>query len=588
MEHTHIDHTDQAKPEGELKPVAFWQLYKNPIFLRYLRSRMRWGRLSASLILTIVITTFVFLMSYNIATWKSPSIQNSISSEDAYRATFMPIFIIQTLIMMFMGTGAVAGGITQEFEDGMIDYQRLTPMSPLAKILGYLFGLPVREWCLLGLTFIPIAIIVVGGDIPMDSVINVYSVFFLSVMLYHLLALVVVQSMKRKRLAGRVIQMLVLLIYAVFPLLSQFGIIFFDYLTVRPILKAHMLEFLPEQTFFTSLIGMDGSDASVPFYDRYLEAWSFAVMLQASLVVTFIVMLNRRWKDTSAHLVSKPFGVVFFAFFGFLLLGNTIPLAEEGNMSFSKKMVENRVAHIEARTRMHPNFRPEDEIALQNRIKGMRQNQNPFQAAELALTQTLFFVVSASLACLIIFVCTPIHSKYLVGLRRSRNLEKKWIPAHWDEAPGALLAFLVVSLLGYALYQFSSTLYTGKAVPSRVRDLVPFIPVVVLYGSLCVATFYAVYEAWDKKGLFLLLLFIWVLPVMVAMVMAVLNMPPDSLVWVSSLSPAGGYSYGMLYQPSVPAREAFVFSMIAQLAILFSASVCLIKKRRRGRAILRT
>lgn len=574
---------DQVKPSSALKPVAFWQLYKNPIFLRYLRSRMRWGRLSASLILTIVVTTFVFLMVYNSASWYNPEYDQGAPPEEAYRATFLPIFLIQVLIMMFMGTGAVGNGITQEYEDGMVDYQRLTPMSPLAKIFGYLFGLPVREWFLLGVTSIAIGIIVKNGNIPLESVWRVYSVFFLSIMLYHLLALVVVHSMKRKRIAGRVIQMLVILLYIVFPMLSQFGLVFFEYLTVRPILKEHMLGFLPEDNVFTQLIGVDGDDARVPFFNRYLEAWSFAVMLQASLVVTFIVMLNRRWKDTLSHLMSKPFGILFFAYFGFLLLGNTIPLAQQGEMSFSKKIIEKRVVNLERRYKSRADVNQEN---LQKQIESIRQSQKPYQAAELALTQTLFFTVSGLLACLIIFICTPRLTKYLVGLRRSRNLEKKWMPAHWDESLGFMSSLAITGLLVFALYEFSNTLFMGEAVPSSVREVVPFIPYVVVYGGVCVLTFYMVYEAMENRGLFLLLLVVWVLPVMAAMVMVVLRMPDASLVWVSCVSPAAGYTCGMYIDSHLPTREGFFLSMLVQLVILVLSSVVLFKRKiRRGRAM---
>ena len=63
-----------------------------------------------------------------------------------------------------MGTGSVAGGISREAADGMVDYQRLTPMTPLSKIMGYLFGLPVREYVLFATT-LPFTIycIVVGN-----------------------------------------------------------------------------------------------------------------------------------------------------------------------------------------------------------------------------------------------------------------------------------------------------------------------------------------------------------------------------------------------------------------------------------------
>ena len=94
---------------------------------------------------------------------------------------FLPLFVIQIVIMMFIGTGSVASGITQEYDDGMVDYQRLSPMSPLSKIVGYLFGLSIREWFLFGLTAIFTGLIVIRGEIPLEVVWKVYSVFFLSI-----------------------------------------------------------------------------------------------------------------------------------------------------------------------------------------------------------------------------------------------------------------------------------------------------------------------------------------------------------------------------------------------------------------------
>jgi len=49
--------------KGKLKPVAFWQLHKNPILLRYIRSRLRWNSLAAALVITIVITVFTFAIT---------------------------------------------------------------------------------------------------------------------------------------------------------------------------------------------------------------------------------------------------------------------------------------------------------------------------------------------------------------------------------------------------------------------------------------------------------------------------------------------------------------------------------------------
>ncbi len=566
----------------ELKPVAFWQLHKNPILLRYLRSRLRWSGMAAALILTMVITVFTFVISYNGAVNFSHE-----SSLNAYRAAFLPVFLIQVIIMMFLGTGAVASGITQEYEDGMVEYQRLTPMSPMAKILGYLFGLPIREWFLFIVTSFFIGIIVVKGKVPLESVWRVYSVFFLSIILYHLMALVVVHSMKKKRVAGRVIQLLVVLLYIVFPLLSQFGLVFFEYLTVRPILKENILEYIPKQVNMRRLLDLDGGASTVPFFDHQLKAWSFSVILMSSLTISFLFMLCRRWKEVTSHLMSKPFALTFFGFFMLFLIGNTLPIAKEGEMSITKSFTEMREKSLLDRI---DQFRDRESVrrAFEERLRKFRADLNkPNHIAQDApVAQTVFGTVCVLFACLVVYVVTPKNEKYLLGLRRARNLKKKWIPVHWDEAPGLLVTFGVILILVVTLYNFGTTLYQAPTMTPKIRELIPFIPMVCLFAAVVVLVFYLVFEAWENKGLFLLILFIWVMPIMVALVIAVQSSHWPTLVWVSAVSPIAAYGYGMTEAAYLPVREAFYFSLGIQILIGGFAALALFSKKMHGRKIM--
>ena len=573
--------SDQIEMNTSLKPVAFWQLHKNPILLRYMRSRLRWGGISAALILTLVVTIFTFLVSYNGAVRYSFE-----SSLNAYRAAFLPVFMIQVVLMMFMGTGAVASGITQEYEDGMVEYQRLTPMSPLAKILGYLFGLPIREWFLFFVSSIFIGIIVVKGKVPMESVFKVYSVFFLSIILYHLMALVVVHSMKKKRVAGRVIQLLVVVLYFVFPLLSQFGLVFFEYLTVRPILKENILEYIPKGMNMRKLLDLDGSQSTVAFFDYQLKAWSFSMILMTSLTVSFLFMLNRRWKEVTSHLMSKFFAILFLGFFMLFLVGNTLPIAKKGEMSITESFVEMRerslLDDIE-RYKVGDNKR----IFLEKRLAEYREKtartQNSFDAP---IAQAVFGGVCVLFACLIIYIITPRHEKYLLGLRRAKNLNKRWIPSYWDEASGFWTTIVVLWILALTLFTFSTTLYVAPTITGRLRELVMFIPVVCLFALVTVFVFYLVLEAWENKGLFLLLLFIWVLPIMIAMVIAVQSNNWTTIVWVSSVSPLAAYGFGVSDIEVLPLRSAFFFSFTLQVAIGCIAAMALIGKKREGKKML--
>lgn len=564
-----------------LKPVRAWQLNKNPILLRYLRSRMRWSGLSASLILTLVVTVFSFVISYNGAV--RFSFENSMN---AYRTAFLPVFLIQVVLMMFLGTGSVASGITQEYEDGMVDYQRLTPMSPMAKIVGYLFGLPIREWFLFVVTSFLVGIIVVRGKIPLESVWEVYSVFFLSILLYHLMALVVVHSMKKKRVAGRVIQLLVLVLYFVFPLMSQFGLVFFEYLTVRPILKESMMEYIPEGAGVRRLLDLDGGSSTVPFFDHQFRAWHFSLILMSSLTLSFLLMLRRRWKDVTSHLMSKPFALIFFSFFMFFLIGNTLPIAKEGDMSITKSFIDMREKNLLDRIEQ---FRDRDAVRMEfeRRLKRFREKNNQTtKLADAPVAQTLFGTVCVMFACLVVYVVTPRNEKYLLGLRRSRNLKKKWIPWHWDEAPGFFSSLLVMVVLTVTLFIFSTTFYAADDMPDKIRTLIPFIPVVCIFAALVVLVFYLVYEAWENRGLFLLLLFIWVLPIMITMVMALKSSHYSAMVWVSSISPGAAYGYGMTDAYALPFREAFFFSFGLQFIIACIAGLALFAKKMRGRRVV--
>jgi hypothetical protein len=562
----------------ELKPVTFWQLHKNPILLRYIRSRLRWEGMAAALILTLVITVFTFVISYNGAV--RFSFENDVN---AYRAGFLPMFLIQVIIMMFLGTGSVASGITQEYEDGMVEYQRLTPMSPMAKILGYLFGLPIREWFLFAITSVLIGIIVVRGEVPMESIWRVYSVFFLSVILYHLMALVVVHSMNKKRVAGRVIQMLVLVLYFVFPLLSQFGLVFFEYLTVRPILKENILEYIPKGVNMRRLLDMDGGHTTVPFFDQQLSAWSFSMIIMGALIVSFLLMLRRRWKDVTSHLMSKPFGLIFYAFLMFFLMGNTLPIAKNGEMSISRNFAEMRVNSLLDRIERNKDERVRQHFeALLKQYKQKTEERNAL-ATDAPLAQTVFGTVCVLFACLIIYIVTPRNEKYLLGLRRASNLKKKWIPFHWDEAPGIWVTLSVSLMLIFTLYCFSATLYSAPTMPDKIREIIPFIPVVCLFAATVVIVFYLVYETWENKGLFLLLLCVWVLPIMVALVIALRSDHYSTMVWVSSISPIAAYGYGMTDWVSLPVREAFLSSFGLQLLIGSYAGYTLYhKKFKRG------
>ena len=137
-------------------------------------------------------------LARRVADWEKPKVRTPNFYE---RTPIFPLLILQGIILFLFGTGQVAGGMTAESDEGSVDYQRLAPMSPLAKTLGYLFGLPVREYVMFLATLPLTALSLWKGHVPAAAWLPVYGVFLLSVLLYHLTGLVSGTVVKNKRWA---------------------------------------------------------------------------------------------------------------------------------------------------------------------------------------------------------------------------------------------------------------------------------------------------------------------------------------------------------------------------------------------------
>ena len=117
-----------------------WKIWANPIFRRYCQSRLRPRGLGVTLLITVLIAGFIVALVNTIG------VRVEKNHVDAARGAIIPLLVLQDILLFILGTAQVAGGMTAERDEGVIDYQRLIPMSPLSKVVGYLFGLPVREY----------------------------------------------------------------------------------------------------------------------------------------------------------------------------------------------------------------------------------------------------------------------------------------------------------------------------------------------------------------------------------------------------------------------------------------------------------
>ena len=85
-----------------------WEVWKNPIFRRYCRARLRPHGLGLAVLITVLIAGFIVGMS------RTGGGSGGMSPSDAARTALPFLLILQCVILFVLGTAQAAGGMTAE------------------------------------------------------------------------------------------------------------------------------------------------------------------------------------------------------------------------------------------------------------------------------------------------------------------------------------------------------------------------------------------------------------------------------------------------------------------------------------------
>ncbi|MEM9414141.1 MAG: hypothetical protein AAGA29_01525 [Planctomycetota bacterium] len=316
-------------------------LAANPLVVRGVRTRLRPQALVSSALVTITVSAFLYILVYTSAKGNVPLPDDTtpedleVIARNAARSAIVPLIIVQGIILMVLGTGAAAGGVARERSDRLLDYHRVTPMPPHAKIVGLLFGLPIREYFMFALTLPFVAYAAVRGGVPLMPLVQFYIVFFSSVWLYHLTGMVSGMIVERPWRAGFVVQAMVLGLYFGLPRLSTvMGLTTFEFLTVRPaffgIVQEHLLADWGQVRSFQE--GWENAQADlryrrwrdVAFFNLQLHPLAFSLMVQGFVLFVLFSVIYRRWQGEARLLISKPLGMLYFVVIQFFVLGTLL------------------------------------------------------------------------------------------------------------------------------------------------------------------------------------------------------------------------------------------------------------------------
>lgn len=500
-----------------------WKPWQNPIFRRYCQSRLRIRGLGISLLITVLIAGFIVALVNSIGThWDS-------SPVDTARWGIIPLLVVQGFILFVFGTAQVAGGMTAERDEGVIDYQRLIPMSPLSKVLGYLFGLPVREYVMFLATVPFTAWALWRGQVEWRVWLPLYAVVFSSTLLYHFTGLLTGTVARNRRWAFLAAIGLVFCLYTVIPQMAKFGLVFFKYLTIYPAFEESLPALLPASAGATVKVWQQLAP-TLKFFNLDFSEAVFTVFSQGGLFLTFIIMLCRKWRRAESHLLGKLWATGFFVWIQILLLGNALPLIDPGNLFPSRAFF---------RMERGPDWAPmPTEAVAMSGIYGL-------------VTLLLIFVLGG--------IITPSADRQIRGWRRARKQGASSLPRLADPATAFwfVLLMAIAGATGWFLFTralVESRWFPGHEVPLRTFG---FFAAVMLTGGV---GFQALLEAKGGRVVGLTAIFVGVVPLMAGTVLGPIS---DRLIplasWLTAISPLSMPFYAsgtLLSLAELPAQAA--------------------------------
>jgi len=466
------------------------------------------------LLLTVLVAGFFFFVS------REGSARTMKDIVDISRTPLIPLLVLQGIILFGLGTGQTAAGITTEADEGVIDYQRLAPMTPLAKVVGYLFGLPIREW-LLFLATLPFTIWSAWkGEVPLPSIVQLYSVFVMAAILYHLTGLLAGSVMKNRRWAFLASTGMVFILYTIIPQAAKFGLVYFKYVTIYPVYNEVKPHLIPRPLGeMVEIYGILVPQAR--FFGLNLPQYIFTLISQAVLSFAMIMMLWRRWRKADCHLLGKVGATGLFGWLQIMLLGNALPLIETGDL-FPSREFDRRFGRF---------LGPE----------GALWKPEPWEATVMI---GLYGLVTLAFLWWLTFLITPQSDGQIRGWRRARKFGNSRLPVLSDAATSApwTLAMALMGSLGW--FVFANALVESRWYPTlSLLTMTPVAMVLVLAsGGLGLQS---LLESIGRKATGLVVILAGIVPMMLGVILAVSR---DDLiapaVWLGGICPVTWPVYG--------------------------------------------
>lgn len=253
----------------------------NPIFVKHARSRLRRGQLVPAIAVVLILCLLIGWGGYMLNGFDTGH-------------TFGFLLALQTILLAIMGATQVGASVGSARESGIIDFHRVSPMSPLELTLGFFFGAPVREYVLFACT-LPFSLFCVAMGVP--GVLNLAQILVITVLtawLMHAISLLNSLVFKWRRTGTRGVTGLIVFVIFLGPYLAM--------------------------GFPRAAILVD-SEPTIDFFGYAIPWFAFSLIYMLPALFFLLIPCVRKMRFERAHSYSKPQALACMATWAVLLVG---------------------------------------------------------------------------------------------------------------------------------------------------------------------------------------------------------------------------------------------------------------------------
>ncbi len=207
------------------------------------------------------------------------------------------LLCLQIIILIVMGSAQVGASVNGARASGILDFHRVTPMTPTELTFGFFFGAPIREYLLFAAT-LPFLLLCMAFGVPSPrAAIQLMILLITTGWCFQGIALLNGLISKSKTATGTVLSVVVMLIFLYFTTL---GVVIFGR---------------------WASINLAEGDQRLSFYGVSLP-WMPVILLYQLPFLFFILLASRRkMQSARLHPLSKPQAIVAMVTFAALVLG---------------------------------------------------------------------------------------------------------------------------------------------------------------------------------------------------------------------------------------------------------------------------